>query len=271
MISSKFITGIFKSSYILLFQSFLSRLLRDRFTSAAVTMFYDSSDDDDVLSSTELKMRMMGEIYTKYRGPRLDSWKDHVRRMEMHWNLIGLTDDDDGLRCLSLARSLKCEDGMMAGHFLCDLYKIADPLTPYKDVLAKFDDVFLPMEALYKKEFLCMQQDPNEPLEFYIRDMQANYRDWWGEDIKFLIFAIIRGIWNQHLRNLLYGEEFSSVQALQERALAIKARIASRTCLRCDQFGHLRANCRWGSDQRLRDAYAGLSTHKRRYFHGTQC
>ena len=97
-----------------------------------------------------------------------------------------------------------------------------------------------------KLRFKLIKQEPKEPLLLYIQNKSAHYRDWWSEDNEFLISEIIKGIRKKNLKSLLLMEEFSSVQALQERALVIDEcleRSISRSCFLCGQPGHVQANC----------------------------
>ena len=94
-----------------------------------------------------------------------------------------------------------------------------------------------------KLRFKLIKQEPKQPLLLYILNKRAHYQDWWSEDNEFLISEIIKGIRDKNLKSILSMEEFSSVQALQERALVIRQKLASsvsRNCFLCWQPPHLR-------------------------------
>ena len=195
----------------------------------------------------------LAEIVNNYRVPKLDSWKSHAGIMIRAWNLIKYPADDDEERIGYLVFSLEGEALKIAAHYLEKLLGITGPPMPliYNDVVARLGELFLPWEARYKQQWLNCVQLPKEPLREYIGNKSAAYCDWWGEDNKFLISEIVKGIRNHHLKSLLEKKKFSSVQALEERALAIKAslsRTACRMCFRCGQPGHLQANCPRGSN-----------------------
>ena len=89
-----------------------------------------------------------------------------------------------------------------------------------------------------KLRFKLIKQEPKQPLLLYILNKRAHYQDWWSEDNEFLISEIIKGIRDKNLKSILSMEEFSSVQALQERALVIRQKLASsvsRNCFLCWQ------------------------------------
>ena len=97
-----------------------------------------------------------------------------------------------------------------------------------------------------KLRFKLIKQEPKQPLLLYILNKRAHYQDWWSEDNEFLISEIIKGIRDKNLKSILSMEEFSSVQALQERALVIRQKLASsvsRNCFLCGQPRHLRDKC----------------------------
>ncbi len=210
--------------------------------------------------------RELDEIVKKYSVPRWDSWKSHAGIMIRAWNLIKNPADDDEERIGYLVFSLEGEALKIAAPYLEKLLGITGPPMPfiYKDVLAKLDDLFLPWEARYKQQWLNCVQLPTEPLLEYIRNKSAAYCDWWGEDNKFLTSEIVKGIFNPRLKSLLEMEEFGSVQALEERALAIEASLARtacpqgsnqqdrsrtewtyiRVCNRCKMPGHIKRDCK---------------------------
>ena len=205
---------------------------------------------DDEVPSTSYRRKLV-EIDTIYSGPRLESWKDHVRVMAMHWNLIGVPDDDDEARCKSLVLSMKGEARKIAFPYIKTLFTTAVPSTPliYKDVVATLDELFLPKEAHYKNLFLNFKQGPNVGVLLYI-----NYKCaiWKCKDEKLLIAEIIKGLSNPQLKSLLSMKEFGSVNALMGQVLVYEAILRSRVCYRCGTPGHERANCPQGRNLQVR-------------------